>query len=52
MACSHEPGTVNYPGVMVAPAGASVTSRAHDDLLSRGNVAVDFIAPGQAVNVI
>ena len=34
-ACSHEPGTVNYPG-------ASVTSRSHDDLLSRGNV-----APGQ-----
>ena len=31
-ACSHEPGTVNYPG-------ASVTSRSHDDLLSRGNVA-------------
>ena len=30
--CSHEPGTVNYPG-------ASVTSRSHDDLLSRGNVA-------------
>ena len=19
MACSHEPGTVNYPGVMIAP---------------------------------
>ena len=36
-ACSHEPGTVNYPG-------ASVTSRSHDDLLSR----VNFIAPGQA----
>ena len=34
-ACSHEPGTVNYPG-------ASITSRSHDDLLSRGNV-----APGQ-----
>ena len=33
---SHEPETVNYPG-------ASVTSRSHDDLLSRGN----FIAPGQ-----
>ena len=28
-ACSHEPWTVNYPG-------ASVTSRSHDDLLSRG----------------
>ena len=35
-ACSHEPGTVNFPR-------ASVTSRSHDDLLSRGN----FIAPGQ-----
>ena len=35
-ACSDEPGTVNYPG-------ASVTSRSHDDLLSR----VNFIAPGQ-----
>ena len=34
-ACSHESGTVNYPG-------ASVTSRSHDDLLSQGNV-----APGQ-----
>ena len=34
-ACSHEPGTVNYPG-------ASVTSRSHDDLLSLGKV-----APGQ-----
>ena len=30
-ACSHEPGTVKYPG-------ASVTSRSHDDLLSQGNV--------------
>ena len=30
-ACSHEPGTVNYPG-------ASVTSRSHDDL---------YVAPGQ-----
>ena len=29
-ACSHEPGTVNYPG-------ASVTSRSHDDMLSLGN---------------
>ena len=35
-ACSHEPGTVNYPG-------ASVTSRSHDDLLSL----VNLIAPGQ-----
>ena len=34
-ACSHEPGTVNYPG-------ESITSRSHDDLLSQGNV-----APGQ-----
>ena len=32
-ACSHEPGTVNYPG-------ASVTSRSHDDLLSRGKFIV------------
>ena len=31
-ACSHGPRTVNYPV-------ASVTSRSHDDLLSRGNVA-------------
>ena len=30
-ACSHEPGTVNYPG-------ASDTSHSHDDLLSRCNV--------------
>ena len=36
-ACSHEPGAVNYPGVMIA-AGASVTSCSHDDLLSRGNI--------------
>ena len=35
-ACSHEPRTVNYPG-------GSVTSRSHDDLLSR----VNFIALGQ-----
>ena len=34
-ACSNEPGIMNYPG-------ASVTSRSHDDLFSRGNV-----APGQ-----
>ena len=39
-ACSHEPGTVNYPGAIIGP--ASVTSCSHDDLLSRGNV-----APGQ-----
>ena len=31
-ACSHEPGTVNYPG-------ASVTLRSQDDLLPRGNLA-------------
>ena len=30
-ACSHEPGTVNYPG-------ARVTSLSHDSLLSLGNV--------------
>ena len=40
-ACSHEPEKVNYPGVIVAP-GQVLTSRSHDDLLSRGNV-----APGQ-----
>ena len=39
--CSHEPGTVNYPGVNDCP-GASVTSGSHDGLLSWGNV-----APGQ-----
>ena len=38
-ACSHKPRTVNYPGAII------VTSRSHDDLLSRGN---NFIAPGQA----
>ena len=32
-ACSHEPGTVNYPGVMIAPGQA----------LPR----IHFIAPGQ-----
>ena len=31
-ACSHVPGTVNYPG-------ARVTSHSHDDVLSLGNVA-------------
>ena len=38
-ACSHETGTVNYPGVRV-------TSRSHDDSLSRGN-----IAPGQLLRI-
>ena len=38
-ACSHEPGTVNSPGVMIA----SITSRSHYDLLSR----VNSIASGQ-----
>ena len=33
------PHTVNYPGVMIAPVQA-FTSRSHDDLLSRGNVAM------------
>ena len=34
-ACSHELETVNYPGGNDCP-GASITSRSHDDLLSRG----------------
>ena len=39
-ACSHEPGTVIYPG-------ASVTSRSHDDLsVVLGQPWVNFIAPG------
>ena len=41
-ACSHDPGTVNYTGVMLAPGQALPRVRTHDDLLSRGNV-----APGQ-----
>ena len=45
-ACSHEPGTVNYPGVMIAP--GQVLPRVHmmiccpGAMLPRGNV-----APGQ-----
>ena len=34
-ACSHKPGTVNYQG-------ASVTSRSHDNLLSRGKRYLTF----------
>ena len=34
-ACSHEPGTVNYPGVMIA-----LTSPSHGELLSRGKFIV------------
>ena len=37
-ACSHGPGTVNYPRVMIAPGQA--LSRVHMFLLSRGNVAL------------
>ena len=40
-ACSHEPGTVNYPG-------ASATSRSHDDCCPGATLPrVNFIAPGQ-----
>ena len=46
-ACSHEPGTVNYPGEMIAP--GQVLPRVHmiiccpEATLPR----VNFIAPGQ-----
>ena len=42
-ACSHEPGTVNYPGVMIAPGQA--LPRVHMMICCPG--AVNFIAPGQ-----
>ena len=41
-ACSHEPGTVNYPGVMIAPGQA--LPRIHMMICCPG---VNFIAPGQ-----
>ena len=45
-ACSHEPVTVNYPGVMIAPGQA--LPRVHDDFLSRDNVASGQLhCPGQ-----
>ena len=47
-ACSHEPGTVNYPGVMIAPGQAlpcvHMIICCPWALLLRAN----FIAPGQA----
>ena len=46
-ACSHEPGTVNYPGVMIAPGQALPRVRmmicCPEAMLPR----VNFIAPGQ-----
>ena len=46
-ACSHEPGTVNYPGVMVAP--GQVLPRVHVMTCCPGATLprVNFIAPGQ-----
>ena len=46
-ACSHEPGTVNYPGVMIAPGQAS--PRVHMMICWPGATLprVNFIAPGQ-----
>ena len=46
-ACSHEPGTVNYPGVMVAPGQA--LPRVHMMICCPGTKLprVNFIAPGQ-----
>ena len=46
-ACSHEPGTVNYPGVIIAPEQA--LSRAHMMVCCPGATLprVNFIAPGQ-----
>ena len=43
MACSHEPGTVNYPGVVIAPGQA--LPRFHMITCCPG--AVNFIAPAQ-----
>ena len=46
-ACSHEPGTVNYPGVMIAP--GQVLPRVHMMICCPGATLprVNFIAPGQ-----
>ena len=46
-ACSHEPGTVNYPGVMTAPGQA--LPRVHMMICCPGAMLprVNFIAPGQ-----
>ena len=46
-ACSHEPGTVNCPGVMVAP--GQVLPRVHMMICCPGATLprVNFIAPGQ-----
>ena len=46
-ACSHEPGTVNYHGVMVAP--GQVLPRVHIMICCLGATLplVNFIAPGQ-----
>ena len=48
-ACSHEPGTVNYPGVMIAPGQA--LPRVHMMICCPGETLyrVNFIAPGQAL---
>ena len=46
-ACLHEPGTVNYPGVMTAPGQA--LPRVHMMICCPGAALplVNFIAPGQ-----
>ena len=46
-ACSHKPGTVNYPGVMFAPGQA--LPRVHMMICCPGTTLppVNFIAPGQ-----
>ena len=46
-ACSHEPGAVNYPGVMIAPGQA--LPRVHMMICCPGATLprVNFIAPGQ-----
>ena len=46
-ACSHEPGTVNYPGVMIAP--GQELPRVHMMICCPGAMLprVNFIAPGQ-----
>ena len=46
-ACSHDPGTVNYPGVMIAP--GQELPRVHMMICCPGAMLprVNFIAPGQ-----
>ena len=46
-ACSHEPGTVNYPGVMIAP--GQELPRVHMMICCPGATLprANFIAPGQ-----